>query len=275
MGSCGRRSSDDPPRSAAGCRDWALTPTVSQEHAHFCRSRTRATPQPTFVTPNHGVGPGTASDVRQGFCDPRSHERQRVRGLGTASIPNMWSKWAVAPILFARGHRDSRSRSARAVQPGRPGLVRGDVRGADAGAGGGLGGDRGRAAHAHPRPDRQRQDPRRLPLDARSPRGDAAPAADEGAARHRPRPLHLAAQGADLRRRAQPPGAAGRHRPGRRAPRRAGAGHHGRQPDRRHARRGPPRTSPAGRRTSSSRRPSRSTSCSPARPARSSAASST
>ena len=61
---------------------------------------------------------------------------------------------SVAPILFARGHRDSCSRSARAIQPGRPGLVRGDIRGADAGAGGGLGGDLGRASHADPRPER-------------------------------------------------------------------------------------------------------------------------
>ena len=61
-------------------------------------------------------------------------------------------------------------------------------------------------------PDRQRQDPRRVPLDARSPRGDAPPAAHKGAARHGPGALRLAAEGPHLRRRAEPPGPAGRDR---------------------------------------------------------------
>ena len=77
-----------------------------------------------------------------------------------------------------------------------------------------------------------------------------SPHADPRNARRRPRPLHLAAQGADLRHRAQPARPADRDRAGRRATRRTGAEHLGRQPDRRHAR---PRTgarSPATRRTS-------------------------
>ena len=73
----------------------------------------------------------------------------------------------------------------------------------------------------------------------------AARARDAG---HRPRPVRLAAQGADLRHRAQPPRAADRDRAGRRPAGRAGAVDHGRQPDRRHAGRGPApdRPPPAG-----------------------------
>ena len=82
----------------------------------------------------------------------------------------------------------------------------------------GLGGHRRRPPHAHPRPDRERQDPRRVPV---VPRPAASthprPAPDARAARRRPRPVRLAAQGADLRHRAQPPGAAGRDRPRRRS----------------------------------------------------------
>ena len=76
------------------------------------------------------------------------------------------------------------------------------------------------------------------------------PPAAKGQPGSRPRPVHQPAQGADLRRRAQPPGAARRDRPRGRPPRRARPRHHGREPHRRHAGRGPPRTSPAARRTS-------------------------
>ena len=74
------------------------------------------------------------------------------------------------------------------------------------------------------------------------------PAPDEGAAGHRPRPLRQPAQGADLRRRAEPPRAARRDRPRRRPARRARPRHHRREPDRRHAGGGPPqpRPPPAG-----------------------------
>ena len=55
-------------------------------------------------------------------------------------------------------------RPAGAVQPGRPRLVRGLVRGPDARAVRRLGGDLGRPPHADPCPDGQRQDARGLPL---------------------------------------------------------------------------------------------------------------
>ena len=70
------------------------------------------------------------------------------------------------------------------------------------------------------------------------------PAARARHAGHGSRPLHLAAQGAHLRRRAQPACAAHRHRPGGPTARRAAADHHGREPDRRHADRGSPRDRP-------------------------------
>ena len=73
------------------------------------------------------------------------------------------------------------------------------------------------------------------------------PGADPRGPGRGPRPVRLAAQGPDLRHRAEPPGAAHGDRPGGRAAGRRAAAHHGRQPDRRHARRGsaPDRPSPA------------------------------
>ena len=62
-------------------------------------------------------------------------------------------------------------------------------------------------AHAHPRPDGERQDPGRVPLVPRPPRPRPEPATHPRHARPRPGPVRLPAQGADLRRRAQPPGA--------------------------------------------------------------------
>ena len=83
---------------------------------------------------------------------------------------------------------------------------------------GGLGGHRARSPHADPCSDRQRQDPRRVPVVPGPPRGTPETGSDQGAARHRPRALRQPAQGADLRRRAQPPRPARRHRPRGRPP---------------------------------------------------------
>ena len=55
-------------------------------------------------------------------------------------------------------------RRAGALLAGRPSLVRERLRASDTGPVGRLGGHRGRAPHAHPRADRQRQDPRRIPV---------------------------------------------------------------------------------------------------------------
>ena len=112
-----------------------------------------------------------------------------------------------------------RPRLARGVQPGRPRLVRRDVRRANARPGRGLGGDLGRPPHADPRADRERQDPRRVPVVPRPARARPDPAGDPRAARPRPGALRLAAQGAVVRRRAEPAGSAGRDRPRRRPPR--------------------------------------------------------
>ena len=82
-----------------------------------------------------------------------------------------------------------------------------------AGPGRGLGRHRPRRAHAHPRPDGEWQDPGRLPLHPRPPRPAPKPAAAKRPTGSRPGPLHLPAQGPDLRRRAQPARPAHRDRP--------------------------------------------------------------
>ncbi len=107
-------------------------------------------------------------------------------------------------------------------------------------------------------PDRLGQDAGRLPVGARPVRGAPTlrPAGRHGARPTRAAPgLHLAAQGARLRRRAQPAGAAARA---------SGADVRGRGAHRRHAAAASAATCCATRPTSSSPRPSRSTSCSPA-----------
>ena len=85
----------------------------------------------------------------------------------------------------------------RRLQSGDASLVRGCVRIAHACPGAGLARDRERRAHADPGADRVGQDARRLPLRDRPPEREpgrgAAPA------------LRLAAEGPELRRRAQPP----------------------------------------------------------------------
>ena len=130
-------------------------------------------------------------------------------------------------------------RPAGAVQPGRPRLVRGLVRGPDTRAVRRLGGDLGRPSHADPCPDGQRQDARGLPLVHR-PADPARERATRSEGARRARPLRLAAQGAHLRRRAQPPRAAGRDRARRQPARRARRAGRDRIADRRHPGRGAP-----------------------------------
>ena len=112
-------------------------------------------------------------------CDKCSTSVHVGNCRGCAVNRTSGRKRGVGLYFSSRGHRYSGCRPARPVQPCRPGLVRGDLRGADAGPGRGLGGHLGRSPHADPRPDRQRQDPRGLPLDAR-------PAGSARRARHGP-----------------------------------------------------------------------------------------
>ena len=108
-------------------------------------------------------------------------------------------------------------------------MVPARLRGAHARAGPGLAGDRDRQPHADLRPDRLRQDARGVPLRPRPVRRQTHARAD--AAR-----LRLAAEGALLRRREEPPRAPERHRgrPERRDPHRRhaaeGAARHGQAP---------------------------------------------
>ncbi len=130
----------------------------------------------------------------------------------------------------------SGARSPPAVQRTHPRLVRRGVRRADARAVGRVGGDRRGPARPGGGADRVRQDPQRLPVEHRPaahrtpPRGQAAPL---------PGALHLPAEGARRRRRAQPPRAADRHPAHRRAPRHERAGGQRRRALRGHAGRGP------------------------------------
>ena len=91
---------------------------------------------------------------------------------------------------------------ARRLQPGRARLVRAGVRGADPGAGARLAVDRARRAHADPGPDRLGQDAGGLPLRDRPAQREPGrgPAAS----------IRLAAEGTELRHRAQPARPAGR-----------------------------------------------------------------
>ena len=98
----------------------------------------------------------------------------------------------------------------------------------------GLGGHRLRPPHADPGPDRLGQDAGRLPLGPRPAAGRRRAGAREAAL---PGALRLAAQGPDLRRRAQPAVAAGGHRHGGRAGRAGPPVGARRHPHRRHARR--------------------------------------
>ena len=102
-----------------------------------------------------------------------------------------------------RGLR-SRGGIAHDALTGHESLVRARVRDADARAGARVAGDRGGRRRARPGSHRLGEDARRVPPRTRPPERDA------GA--RPPAPLRLAAQGAQLRRRAEPP------RPARRAP---------------------------------------------------------
>src|SRR5205823_14074946 len=106
--------------------------------------------------------------------------------------------------------------AARAFQPRDARLVRAHLLRADAGAGARLARDRDRQAHADPGADRLGQDARGLSLRDRQ--------ADPGARTGTPPPLRLAAEGAQLRHRAQPAWAT----------RRAAVGADRRRPYRRH-----------------------------------------
>ena len=174
----------------------------------------------------------------RGSPDPNPPPAASVRGLTTAAT--------ATPCRTTGPAR----RSPRALLARRPRLVPVELRGADPGPGRGLGGHLGRPPHADPRPDRQRQDPGRVPVVPGPAGARPEPATGQGSPRPGPGPVRLAAQGADLRRRAQPPGAADRDRPGGAAARRGTAAHLGRVADRRHALGGSPPDRAPRRRTS-------------------------
>ena len=196
------------------------------------------------------------------------------RRRSTAALSNICAKCRVRPIL---GVPWSRQRSIRLPRSGPPcrAWFEATFEAPTPAQSEGWAAIAARPPHADPCPDRQRQDPRRVPVVPGPPRRAPPAGTHEGAARHRPRAVRQPAEGADVRRRAQPPGSARRHRPRGRPPRRRTAEHPRRIEDRRHARPTSAATSSGTRRTSSSPRPRASTSCSRARRARSCGASST
>ena len=151
------------------------------------------------------------------------------------------------------------------VPSGRRRLVRAQLRRADRGAGRGVAGDPGRPACADRRADRVGQDARRLP------RGDRRPGparrSDGGLAGRDAGRLRLAAEGAVQRHPAQSRSAARRHPRGAARARAAGRRDPHLGAHRRHAAGRARSACAGGRRTSSSPRRSRSTSCSAPSPA--------
>ncbi len=91
---------------------------------------------------------------------------ERERGAGSTARTSV-RNWP--PRLYSASRGCPHQGSARTLRARRPGLVRGDVRGAHAGPGRGVGRDRRRPQHAHPRPHRQWQDPGRVPVVPRPP----------------------------------------------------------------------------------------------------------
>ena len=175
-------------------------------HAHPARRTDRPGPTRSRSRPVTVAGPSRPVYRTSGLNGaPRLYSRSRgqtaPRPLRPPDRPPAPTRWRRSRPRSGPG---SRRRSRRRRRPRRRAGPRSR-----------------RAPHADPRADRQRQDPGRIPVVPRPARRATPPPAGDGPTGHRPRPLRLAAQGADLRRRAQPAGAAGRHRPRRRAARRS------------------------------------------------------
>ena len=154
------------------------------------RRRSKHSLGPPMSTHGHGAGPG----------------RARAR-------PNICSKWRQVPILAVPWSR----RIADPLAPFSPAVrawFEATLRGArPPPRPSGWAAIASGQPHADPRPDRERQDPRRVPVVPRPAGRDPSPPPTREAPGHRPRPVRLAAQGADLRRRAQPARAARRASP--------------------------------------------------------------
>ena len=153
--------------------------------------------------------------MRSSFCreTTRYVERIRERYASAGHADRLVRRGATAERVGCRLENHGRA----GLLPARDArLVRAELRRADARAGAGLAGDRGRRTRPDPGADRLGEDARGIPL------GDRP--ADRHAGTRPPRPLRLAAQGAQLRRRAEPARAARRSPVG--APRRRPHGRH-------------------------------------------------
>ena len=227
-------------------------------NGHLSRRSTRR------IRAGHATRSG-ARTVRSASVRPR---KRCCAGTGGPRRPhsspsgesNIWSKWLVGSILAVPWSRPRPIRLPRSGPPSGPGSRR-----------------RSRPRR-RPRPRAGRPSPQGRHTLIHAPTGsgktlaaflwcldrlvqDPRPAPTQRTARHRPRPLRQPAEGADLRRRAQPPRPPRRHRPRGRPPGRPAAQHLGRH-------RGPATPPPtsaatsfATRRTSSSRPPRACTSC--------------
>ena len=148
--------------------------------------------------PAHARDAALRGRPEAGLAVPASGGRARAASGGRASCGRRGSP-RLARLTSLEG--DGRPLG---LQQADAGLVRELVRSADSRAGAGLAGDRERRAHADPGADRLREDARRVPVRDRP--------ADRLPGRGSPAALRLAAEGAQLRRRAQPPRAARRAR---------------------------------------------------------------
>ena len=217
-----RRPAEFVPAGPAQRDRWRRPARLPVPHAAGSRSQTPAgTPDRRPSASRRG--PAGTSARRASPCQAVTARPDPIRTGDRFCQAGVYSRSRGSPV-------QPRSRPARPVQPAVRDWFRDAFEAPTRRPGPRLGRDRPRRAHADPRADRQRQDPRRVPVVPRPPRPGTGPAGADRCRRGRPagprdcgtpaaqrrgsglgpHPVRVPAQGARLRRGAQPPGAAGR-----------------------------------------------------------------
>ena len=244
----GRRSSPAAARARLGARRRRSSAT-DREPSDGTQRRRR--PRGTRRRPRRGasdqIGHGAG-----GFPVGAARPRRRYSARSARQPSPSAARTSSRAVSVAAGTMERMTVRTRSVRPGHAGVVRRVVRRPHPGPGGRVARRRRRRARPRRRPHRLGQDAGGLPVGDRPADARAPPTS-----RRHPRALHLAAQGARGRRRAQPALTARRHHPGGGPPRRRLPRRHGRRPVRRHVAARPPRAASRVRPTSSSRPPSR------------------